>query len=386
MKSFLSKLRLKWFLATRALGHGVDFTDVLYRTYLNHDKIIHFRRGHPVYSLMTPALFTKPAAHFISRAMYRLIQNKNLPNLMSFAVNDQCNAECEHCSFFEGVAEPGRHVLTLDEGKRLLADAQDLGVSVINFVGGEPLMHEELPQLIDAVDKRRATTLVYTNGWALEDRATELKRAGLDSIFTSIQSADAATHDRFCHAPGLFDRAMRGVRKARKLGFSVGLAASLTREAWEDGELDRIVELARELRVHEVFVFDVVPSGRYADRTDLLDDHDWTERMVQSARRYNDNPRDPGVTFHAYMSSHRSLGCACGTSYFYVSPYGDMMSCDFNHARFGNVLAEPLWKVWERLSTSPDFCRAKWGGCKIMDPELRKTGVVRLGLPETENA
>ena len=84
------------------------------------------------------------------------------------------------------------------------------------------------------------------------------------------------------------------------------------------------------------------------------------------------------------MSSHRSVGCACGTSYFYVSPYGDVMSCDFNHARFGNLLEEPLWRVWERLSTSPDFCRAAWGGCKIMDPELRKTQVVSLGLPEPE--
>ncbi|WP_199318815.1 hypothetical protein [Leptolyngbya sp. FACHB-541] len=90
---------------------SIDFVEVLYRIYLNHNKVIHFRNGYPVYSLSTPALFSKPAANFIARALYRTIQNKNLPNMMSFAVNDDCNAACQHCSFFTAVEEPGRAVL-----------------------------------------------------------------------------------------------------------------------------------------------------------------------------------------------------------------------------------------------------------------------------------
>ncbi|MEA5547677.1 radical SAM protein, partial [Limnoraphis robusta CCNP1324] len=171
MRSFLSKLRLKWFLATRTLDFSVDFTNILYRTYLNHDKIIHYRDGHPVYSLMTPAIFSRPSANFVARALFRSIQNKNMPNLMSFAVNDVCNAACEHCSFFSAVEEPGRPVLSLEQAAKLIADAQDLGVSVINFVGGEPLMRDDLDQLIASVDKDRSTTLLYTNGWELEKRA-----------------------------------------------------------------------------------------------------------------------------------------------------------------------------------------------------------------------
>ena len=44
MKSFFSRLRLKWFLATRSVNYGVDLVESLYRTYLNHNKIIHFPR------------------------------------------------------------------------------------------------------------------------------------------------------------------------------------------------------------------------------------------------------------------------------------------------------------------------------------------------------
>lgn len=379
LRSLLSRLRLRWLLARKSLRCGVDFADIVYRIYLNHNKIIHFRDGNPVYSLMTPALFTKPAANFVARTLYRTIQNRNMPNLMSIAVNDVCNASCEHCSFFSAVEEKGRATLTLQQASKAIADAQDLGVSVINFVGGEPLLRKDFPQLVQSVDKDRSTTLLFTNGWALAERAKELRQAGLDSVFVSIDAADPQQHDKFRNTPGLHQRALEGIQRAKSLGFSTGFSATLTPEAWQDGELQRIIELAKEVGVHEVFVFDAMPTGRYKARTDLVDNHDWLDEMIQSAIPYNQDDRYPGVTFLAYMSSHRSVGCSCGTSYFYLSPYGDMMSCDFNHAKFGNVLEEPLWKIWDRLSRLPEFCQAKWGGCKIKDAESRKLQSVSDG-------
>jgi MoaA/NifB/PqqE/SkfB family radical SAM enzyme len=379
LRSFLNNLRLQWFMARKSISFGVDFNNIVQKTYLNHNKIIHFRNGHPVYSLMTPAVYSKPAANFVARALIRTIQNKNMPNLMSLAVNDACNAACEHCSFFSAVEEKGRSILTLEQASKCIADAQDLGVSVINFVGGEPLLREDLPELIKAVDKDRSTTLLFTNGWALEERAQELRKAGLDSIYVSIDASNSEQHDRFRHTPGLFERAIQGIRRARKLGFSTGFSATITPEAWRDGELARIVELAKDVGVHEVYVYDAMPTGRYKDRVDLVDNSDWIDDMIQWAVPYNQDQSYPGVTFLSYMSSHCSVGCACGTSYFYLSPYGDMMSCDFNHAKFGNALEEPLWKIWERLSTLPEFREAKWGGCKIKDAEYRKLDTISGG-------
>ncbi len=379
MNTFLSNIRLKWFLATRALDYSADFVKILYQIYLNHNKIIHYRNGYPVYSLSTPALFSKPASNFIARALYRSIQNKNLPNLMSFAVNDICNVTCEHCSFFTGVEEKGKNILTLEQAKKLIQDAQDLGVSVINFVGGEPLLRKDLPEIIRSVNKDFSTTVLFTNGWHLEKRAAELKKAGLDSIYISIDAATSEKHDQFRNQPGLFDRAMRGIQTAKKLGFSVGISTTMTPESYRDGELNKIVKLGKNIGIHEILVFEALPTGRYKERQDLVDNNNWVEDMIQSGRKYNQNPSYPGVVFFSYFTSHRSVGCSCGTSYFYVSPYGDIMSCDFNHAKFGSILEEPLWRIWERLSTLPEFCQAKWGGCKIKDSEFRQKETVSGG-------
>ncbi|WP_265264860.1 radical SAM/SPASM domain-containing protein [Spirulina subsalsa] len=382
LTQILNSLRLRWFLLTKALDYSSDFVNIVYKIYLNHNKIIHFRNGYPVYSLSTPAVFSPPAANFIARALYRTIQNKNLPNLMSFAVNDVCNVTCEHCSFFNAVEEPHRETLTLPQIQKLIQEAQSLGVSIINFVGGEPLMHPDLAQIIASVDKNLSTTVLFTNGWDLAQQAKTLKQAGLDSIYVSIDRATAQEHDHFRGKAGLFERAIQGIAKAKKLGFSVGISTTITPESYQQGEFHKMVNLAQELGVHELLVFDAMPSGRYQDRQDLINADDWVEEMIQSAQRYNQNPQYPGVVFFAYFTSYRSVGCSCGTSYFYVSPYGDVMSCDFNHGKFGNILETPLWKIWERLTTLPEFCQAKWGGCKIKDAEYREKTVISAGASE----
>lgn len=367
MNRFLNKLKLKWFIARRTLGYTQDYVEQLYKIYLNHSKIIHFRDGYPVYSLTTPALFSKPAANFFARTMYRSIQNKNLPNLLSFAVNDVCDAVCEHCSFFNGVDDHSRPVLTLAQCQKLIKDAQALGVSVINFVGGEPLLRQDLPQILQSVDKTLSTTVLFTNGSRLAERARELKQAGLDSVYISLDAADPAEHDRFRGKPGLFDQAIRGIDRARSLGMSTGISCSIDPDAFYADELDKIIDLGRQIDIHEVLVFDMLPTGRYKHRHDLVDNPDWVEEMIDSLRPYNEDPGYPGVVAFAYMASHRSVGCSCGTSYFYISPYGDVMSCDFNHASFGNILERPLYQIWDELSSMPDFQQAKWGGCKIKD-------------------
>jgi hypothetical protein len=47
------KLRLKWLMATKTLDYSAEATDRMYRVYLNHGKVIHYRKGHPVYSRRT---------------------------------------------------------------------------------------------------------------------------------------------------------------------------------------------------------------------------------------------------------------------------------------------------------------------------------------------
>ena len=378
----LQGLRYRWFLARNALGFTTTLLDSTYRVYLNHSKVIHYRDGRPVYSLSTPALFSGASANFLARTLYRTLQNRNMPNMMSLAVNDVCNAVCEHCSFFAGVEDRTRTVMTTAQMSRVIQEGQELGVSVLNFVGGEPLLRKDLPEIIGSVDRNLTTTILFTNGTLLPERARSLRSAGLDSVYVSIDSADPAQNDKFRGLPGGFAQAVKAIESALRLGFSTGIACTITPESFGRGEMGRVIELGRRLGVHEVLLFDAMPSGRYGDRTDLVDSQDWIEEMIQAAVPYNRDPAYPGVLVWAYSSGFRAVGCACGTSYLYVSPYGDVMSCDFNHAVFGNVLDAPLWQIWDALSTREEFERAAWGGCKVKSSKFRESAAVVTDLRE----
>jgi MoaA/NifB/PqqE/SkfB family radical SAM enzyme len=377
--SFRRRLALQWFMATHAMPFSNAYLEQVYRIYLNHAKVVHWRDGYPVYSLSTPALFSKPAANFLARMVYRSIQNRNVPNIMSYAVNDECNARCTHCSFYEGVDDKTREALSLEQAQKVIREAQELGVSVFNFVGGEPLLRKDLPEIIRSVDKELATTVLFTNGAYLADQARVLRQAGLDSVYVSIDSADPEVHDRLRGTSGLYDQALAGIARAKAAGLSTGISCSMTPESFERGEMHHIVELGKRLGVHEVIVFDTMPTGRFKWRTDLYQKDGWTDAMIRSAEPFNRDPAYPGVLVWAYVTSHEAVGCSWGTNFFYVSPYGDVMSCDFNHTSYGNLLERPLYQIWDELSSMPDFAQSKWGGCKIKDPEYVARGVVSPG-------
>lgn len=373
------RLPLRWHLARHGLGYSTAFLELAYRIYVNHDKVIHMRDGYPVRSLSTPAAFSRPAANMLARLLYGAIQNRNLPNMLSLAVNDECDARCPHCSFFAAVADRRRTPLTTAQMTRVIGEAQALGVSVLNFVGGEPLLRDDLPALLRAVDKNLTTTIVFTNGSRLAERAVELRRAGLDSVYVSLDFANAAAHDAFRGVPGLYAQALAGVERAKRAGLSVGLSCTLTPESFAAGELPRLIEVGRRAGVHEVLVFDAMPTGRYRGREDLIDNEGWVEEMIQSVAPFNADRHYPGVLVWAYTAGHRAVGCACGTSYFYISPYGDVMPCDFNHATFGNVLEHPLYQLWDRLTARDEYHQSKWGGCKIKDSTYRALPSVAAG-------
>ena len=264
MNDFLTQLRLKWFFAAKTLKYTSDYLDRSYQIFLNHNKVIHFRDGHPVYSLSTPALYSKPAANFFAQQFYKIIRNKSTPNLMSFAVTDVCNATCGHCSFYDydDIGGSKKAVLTLPQAQKALKDAQALGVSVINFTGGEPLLREDFPEIVRSVDKDLSTTILFTHGGFLAERVGDLKKAGLDSIYISLDFADPEKHDAHRGINGLFHRAVQGITKARAAGFSTGISCCLTPESFRDGEFQRMVELGKAIGVHEVLFLDAMPTGR----------------------------------------------------------------------------------------------------------------------------
>ncbi len=104
-------------------------------------------------------------------------------------------------------------------GTREIADlyqqAGDAGMVTNALWGGEALLREDLERLCRASREAGMITTVITNGYRLPERAEELSRE-IDCIIGSLDYPEPGRHDAFRGMPGLFDRALDGIRALRR--------------------------------------------------------------------------------------------------------------------------------------------------------------------------
>ncbi|HET8542798.1 MAG TPA: radical SAM/SPASM domain-containing protein [Anaeromyxobacter sp.] len=362
MHPWLNRLRFWWALLTKGSRLGADFLELTNRRFCNSaSKIVGWHRGYPSYYLLAPPVMSRPALNGLTTRIMSVYQWRALPDFASLAVTDACNCACEHCSA-TSMASPAP-LLSTGEWRSVIRQAQDLGVSSVAFVGGEPLLREDVCELVASVDGDRSQAILFTNGWALAERARDLARAGLTSVLVSLDSADAAEHDRRKALPGAFDRALAGVEAARRRGLLVGISAVVRPGDVASGALGRLCDLGRRLRVNQLLFFDAVPTGGYLDRAELAWSSPQLDEIVDACAAYQRRADYPGVHCYAYSKSHRGIGCAGGVSQLYVSAGGEVCPCDFDPASVGNVRDAPLHALWDRFPAAGRTCTSL-DGCR----------------------
>jgi PqqA peptide cyclase len=104
-----------------------------------------------------------------------------------------------HCVYCSNPLQLKRHdtELETDVWVRVLDEAAALGVLQVGFSGGEPLLRDDLEELVNRAAKVGLYSNLITSGLGLtEERAGQLARLGLNSIQLSIQAAHAGVGDR----------------------------------------------------------------------------------------------------------------------------------------------------------------------------------------------
>ena len=134
------------------------------------------------------------------------------PVLCNYYVTYRCNAKCSFCDIWE---KPSPYI-TLEDVEQNLRDLKRLGVKVIDFTGGEPLLHRQLPEFLALAKQLGFITTVTTNGLLYPKNAEKL-RGLVDMLHFSLDSADRATHDRG-RVVACYDFVLESIRVAKELG------------------------------------------------------------------------------------------------------------------------------------------------------------------------
>ncbi|MEN8248560.1 MAG: radical SAM protein [Bacteroidota bacterium] len=134
------------------------------------------------------------------------------PVLCNYYLTYRCNAKCSFCDIWE---QPSPYVTLKDVGNNL-RDLKKLGVKVIDFTGGEPLLHQELPEILKMAKDLGFITTITTNTLLYPKKAKDI--AGLvDMLHFSLDSYDKDEHDQM-RGVACYDSLMKSIDIALELG------------------------------------------------------------------------------------------------------------------------------------------------------------------------
>jgi MoaA/NifB/PqqE/SkfB family radical SAM enzyme len=296
----------------------------------------------------------------ILMAELSIVLGKYVPETLSLEITRQCRCKCEHCVVSEGEGE-----LSLEQIKNIIDQALEMGVSIVTFTEGDPLLRKEIFELVKYVDKQKAIVNLFTPGTELDiAKAQKLKEAGLHNLLISIYSVDPEKHDRVRRLEGAHSMAIAAIKTALKVGLLVTMATHISPDRLQ--ELPKLYELARELGVHEFSVWEAIP-GRELKQT--LSNAQRAE-ILEMYHRVNSSRAGPRMFSNTYFEGEM-LGCLAGRRWMHVCISGDVKPCPYFIFSFGNVLEKPLSEIWSDMRKLEIF-KQKTKNCMMLDPEFRR--------------
>lgn len=201
----------------------------------------------------------------------------------------RCNLYCEHC-YAAADQEGAPNELSTAEGKALIDDLAEFGVPVLLFSGGEPLVREDLTELVAHAVESGIRPVLSTNGTLLtRENARALKEAGLKYAGISVDGLPER-NDRIRGEEGAFDAAVRGIEACLDVGLKTGLRYTITEHNVED--LEGVVDLLVDVGVDRFCFYHLDYGGRGADISDVDLSPEATRKAVTDlcdlTREYHD--------------------------------------------------------------------------------------------------
>ncbi len=137
---------------------------------------------------------------------------KSTPSVCNYYLTYRCNAKCGFCDIWE---KPSPYV-QLKAVEENLKDLKRLGVKVIDFTGGEPLLHRQLPEILSLAKSYGFITTVTTN-CLLYPKMAEALKGKVDMLHFSLDSPIAEAHNE-SRGVKLFDHFLQSIETAKSLG------------------------------------------------------------------------------------------------------------------------------------------------------------------------
>lgn len=275
---------------------------------------------------------------------------KNRPYFAHFFVTERCNLRCDYCNVWK---KRLFEELDLQRACQVVDLLDQMGVCILSLTGGEPLLREDVFDLIGHARSRKLFTRITSNGTLPLKKYESLLKTDINAFSISLDAVDGDDLPRSKVSPRILETIEYLYRNRGDRPMSI---ATLYHERNTD-RIDRILEYVQD-RFPGVGVFVqpvVVGTG------DLRVSH---QSKVDPTPLMGKKTMAPDYFLNAcldyYHQDRYDWGCKAGQIFFDVKPNGDFWICQ-DVATPLNVLAPDFLERWKESEFIA--LRASCAGC-----------------------
>jgi len=298
-------------------------------------------------------------ALFRGMQKYGLKSIKNgIPIYAVFDITNKCNLRCIHCYSSEQYED-----LTTEEVYHVLDMLFNAGIGMIDFGGGEPLLREDIFDIIKYSKKLGFYTSISTNGILLNyDYVKHLKKLDIDHVCISLDGVNPRTHDFIRNKKGSYEKTLNGIKNCVNAGINTQVSTVFMKS--NINELSDLYDLLQSLKVDGWYVYDFVPAGRGKEiQKEVLDPKQREKLYIElqqlavtskiSLKPYpylvtiNSTYDKKSFFYRAYgQLSEIIQGCPTARWTCHISNNGDMHPCHLLPFKLGNLKQENFADIW----------------------------------------
>ncbi len=276
--------------------------------------------------------------------------------------------------------------LTTAEWVKVMREARQLGAAQLGFSGGEPLMRDDLEELVDEAHRLGFYTNLITSGVGLnEKRIQALKTAGLDHIQLSFQDSTQEMND-FLSSTKTFELKKRVAALIKQYDYPMVMNVVLHRHNLP--HIDKIIEMALSLEAEYVELANTQYYGwAMKNREHLIPSH---QQLIEAEAIVNQYREKIGKTCKLLFVvpdyfENRPKACmnGWGSVFLGVGPDGAALPC--HNAReipgldIPNVRDHSMREIWYESKAFNFFRGYEWmqEPCRSCDEKSKDFGGCR---------
>lgn len=274
-----------------------------------------------------------------------------VPHLVQWMATLQCGLRCAHC--LAAGDQAGQKDMPLQQVKALIDEVADLGVREFLLTGGEPLVREDLVEVIAYLGHRRVNWSLNTAALPEPELRQVISQHRPGFVAVSLDGP-RAVHDEFRGKAGAYEEALASIRFFKSLR-GVRTCAGTTVTAGNYDCLDETFHLAVGSGADQWGIHLLVPEGRAAGRRDLFLSRSQLKRLIKFVghkRRYFNVQMADEIGYLGLMEPSvrdRPMTCGAGRSQCVILPDGSVLPCTTLDRAYsaGNLREQSLQEIWK---------------------------------------